>query len=278
MPPMFLPRLKAKIAETKTSLCVGIDPHVEGLPPFFTGELQRLGPQSFLEQWSSVLIEAAAGRVPAVKPQSAFFEAFGAPGFAALESTIARAREKGLITVLDAKRGDISSTMAAYGRMAFEAMGADVLTVTPYIGLDTVDPLLPWLKAGKGVYVVWVSSNPGGALLQDQLHDRLFDALVARFKKLGVPDALGLVLGATKVESVGPELFDRLSQVSLLLPGVGAQGGEVTPKLRKLLAAKNSLVPQSRSLAEPGHDDTNWQSYGEKVAGRIRRAAAELSL
>ncbi len=275
---MFLPRLKAKIAETKTSLCVGIDPHVDGLPPFFAAELKRLGPQGFLEQWSSVLIEAAAGRVPAVKPQSAFFEALGAPGFAALETTMTLAREKGLLTILDAKRGDISSTMTAYGRMAFDVMKADVLTVTPYIGLDSVDPLLPWLKTGKGVYVVWVSSNPGGALLQDLVREKLFDALVAHFQKLGVPDALGLVLGATKLDGIEPALLDRLTQVSLLLPGVGAQGGQVTPKLKKVLAARNSLVPQSRSLADPGVDDTSWQHYGAKVAGRISRAAAELSL
>ncbi len=275
---MFLPRLKAKIAETKTSLCVGIDPHVDGLPPFFAAELNRLGPQGFLEQWSSVLIEAAAGRVPAVKIQSAFFEAFGARGFAAMEATMALARDKGLITILDAKRGDISSTMAAYGRMAFDVMKADALTVTPYVGLDSVDPLLPWLEAGKGVYVVWVSSNPGGALLQDLVREKLFDALVARFKNLGVPDALGLVLGTTKLDGIEPLLFDRLSQVSLLLPGVGAQGGQVTPKLQRILATRNSLVPQSRALSEPGTDDTSWQYYGEKVAARIFRAAAELSL
>lgn len=274
---MFLPRLKAKIAETKTSLCVGIDPHVDDLPPFFAGELRRLGPQGFLEQWSSVLIDGAAGRVPAVKPQSAFFEAFGAPGFAALQSTIERANAKGLLTILDAKRGDISSTMAAYGRMAFDVMKADALTVTSYIGLDSVDPLLPWLKAGKGVYVVWVSSNPGGALLQDSVHERLFDALVAQFKRHGISDALGLVLGATKVDTISASLFDRLGQVSLLLPGVGAQGGQVTPKLTKILAAGNSLVPQSRSLAGPSADDASWQQYGEKVRSRIEAAVRELA-
>jgi orotidine 5'-phosphate decarboxylase subfamily 2 len=275
---LFIPRLKAKISETRTSLCVGIDPHVAGLPPFFQSELRRLGPQAFLEQWASVLIEAAAGRVPAVKPQSAFFEAFGAPGFAALESTVALAKRKGLITVLDAKRGDISSTMAAYGRMAFDVMKADALTVTSYIGLDSIDPLVPWLRQGHGVYVVWVSSNPGGALLQNAVYEQLFEALATHFEKNEVSTALGLVLGATKVDQIAAALAEKLRRVSLLLPGVGAQGGQVTPKLKGLLAEGISLVPQSRSLAEPETDDGSWQIYGSKVAERIARAAAELAL
>lgn len=282
----FIPRLKAKIEATGNYLCVGIDPHVEGLPPFFTAELERHGPERFLQQWGFALVDAAAGKAPAVKPQSAFFEAFGAPGFAALKAVIARANARGLITVLDAKRGDISSTMGAYGRMAFEEMDADVLTVAPYIGLDTIDPLLPWLRKGRGVYVVWVSSNPGGKLIQEMpvatgepLYESLFHLLKRHFDEQGVSEALGLVLGTTKFQNLNPALLARLTDVSLLLPGIGAQGATVTSDLLRLMRSTVApLAPQSRSLGQPTSDDATWEKYGANVARRIAVAAAELAL
>ena len=173
----FAEKLRENISRTGSFLCVGIDPPLGKYGDFLEKERQRLGSKSFLERFAIHMVEAAAGRVPAVKLQSAFFEAHGSEGFAALETAMKKAREHGLITILDAKRGDISSTMAAYGHMAFEAMDADALTITPYMGLDVLSPLWPWLKSGRGVYVVWVSSNPSGALVQDSISDPLLDAL-----------------------------------------------------------------------------------------------------
>lgn len=274
----FLPRLRRKIAEVGNGLCVGIDPPLDGLPPFFRDELAKRGARDYLETYAAVLIEATAGIAPAVKFQSAYFEAHGAPGFEALEAAIAKARSRGLVTILDAKRGDIASTMAAYGVMAFERMQADALTITPYMGMDVVEPLIPWLKAGHGVYVVWVSSNPSGALLQDTVAEPLLDALIAFFGERGIKEALGLVLGATKVESLRPEILAKLGTTSLLMPGVGAQGGTVTSRIKALIAGSGAvLVPLSRGVGElPAHCNS-WQSYRETVETRMKRVAADVA-
>lgn len=223
-----------------------------------------------------------------MKFQSAYYEALGSEGVAVLKNMIKRAREAGLLTILDAKRGDISSTMKAYGLMAFEYMNADALTVTPYMGLDVTDALLPWLKEGRGVYVVWVSSNPGGSLLQDMetangdtLASRLLDALVNSFQKNGVPEALGLVLGATKADQLSGDLFAKLQSVPLLMPGVGAQGGSVST--RTLALAREShqiLVPQSRSLStfdSPFAPIKNWSDYRRLLEDRLPAAVADLA-
>lgn len=273
----FLPRLKRKIAQVGNGLCVGIDPPLDGLPPFFQDELAAHGPGAYLTAYANALIEAAAKVAPSVKFQSAYFEAHGAEGFAALTQAIAKARELGLVTILDAKRGDISTTMAAYGQMAFKHMQADALTITPYMGLDVVEPLIPWLKAGHGVYVVWVSSNPSGALVQDLVAEPLLDALLAYFKERGVSDSLGLVLGATKVEALPARLLPKLQATSLLMPGVGAQGGTVTSRIKELISATGTvLVPLSRGVGELPKECTSWEQYREVVEGKMRRIAAEL--
>ncbi len=291
MPPSsdqgFIPRLREAINTTGNCLCVGIDPHVDKLPDFFAKELAEAGAEKYLERWGFALVDAAVGKVPAVKPQSAFFEAFGPPGFAALKSVMLRARAKGLLTVLDAKRGDMSSTMVAYGRMAFDEMQAHALTVTPYIGLDAVEALLPWLRKGAGVYVLWVSSNPGGGLLQElrlasgniPLYEHLFGKLQTAFRENKVEAALGLVLGATKVDELSPALLAKLAEVSLLVPGVGAQGGSVTPKIQGLMNASRAvLVAQSRSLSEAEDGHLTWQKYMDNVESRIRGAASAVRL
>jgi orotidine 5'-phosphate decarboxylase subfamily 2 len=223
------------------------------------------------------MVEAAAKHVPAIKVQSAFFEAYGADGFAALETVIKSGREKGLITILDAKRGDISSTMAAYGHMAFETLAADALTITPYMGLDVLEPLWPWLKTGKGVYVVWISSNPSGALVQDAISDQLLTALHHAFKAQNCEKSLGLVLGATKVDQLSQELLDQAAKFALLMPGVGAQGGKITDRI---LGLKNQgcpiLIPESRSLTEKALQASSWDEFKTIVEYQITTEAKSL--
>jgi orotidine 5'-phosphate decarboxylase subfamily 2 len=251
--------LAAAIRAAKNALCVGIDPH--DAPD--------------LESFSRAHVDAAAGIAPAVKFQSSFYEAHGSKGFATLEKMVRYAKDKGLFVILDAKRGDIASTMKAYGVMAFDAMGADALTVTPYMGLEVVEPLRPWLEKGRGIYAVWISSNPSGALVQDHAAAPLLGALEKEMTAWGVKDSLGLVLGATKLDYVKKlGLADRAADHSLLMPGVGAQGGEVTPDLRRLLQRGSSLVPISRALSQP--IEPNWQNYTESLRSRIQAAAATL--
>lgn len=270
----FHQRLRAKISQTGSYLCVGIDPPLNGLSVFLEKERSHLGPQLFLERFGLAIVEAAAGKVPAVKPQSAYFEAYGSKGFAALETVMRRARECGLLTILDAKRGDISSTMAAYGRMAFEALQADALTVTPYMGLDVLEPLWPWLKQDRGVYVVWISSNPSGGLIQDAVAEPLLIALKSAFEAQSADGALGLVLGATKVSALAPNLYNAISGLPLLMPGVGAQGGAITSRIVNLKEQSGAvLVPEARSLIAKAVQASSWEGFHEALVTRIQSEA-----
>jgi len=275
--PSFRGRIRERIAQVGSSLCVGADPHMDKLPKFFAHCVATEGTEAFLMRFSQTLIEASAGQVAAIKFQSAFYEAHGALGFAVLTRALALARAHGLITILDAKRGDIASTMAAYGQMAFDTMAADALTIMPYMGMDSVAPLLPWLTKGHGVYVVWISSNPSGALIQDAAAEPLLDALFEYVSEAGVSDALGLVLGATKVEPLPLALLQRLRLTSLLMPGIGAQGGMVTARIRELIASTGTvLVPQSRSLTAYPEGVSSWAQYQDVVSLRIQEAKLQL--
>ena len=208
-------------------LCVGIDPHAV--------LLEQWGLDNTVEglrAFSETCVEAFAGHAAVVKPQVAFFERFGAVGFAVLENTLARLRESGTLVIADAKRGDIGSTMAGYAS-AWLAPGApletDALTVTPYLGVGSLDPAIELAaQHGKGVFVMAANSNPEAAALQTgtidgkMLSQRMVDEC-AQYNRTDDPEYIGhvgVVVGAT-VQT--PPVLDGLN-APVLMPGVGAQG------------------------------------------------------
>jgi len=208
-------------------LCVGIDPHA--------ALLEQWGLDNTVEglrAFSETCVEAFAGHAAVVKPQVAFFERFGAAGFAVLENTLARLRESGTLVIADAKRGDIGSTMAGYAS-AWLAPGApletDALTVTPYLGVGSLDPAIELAaQHGKGVFVMAANSNPEAVALQTgtidgkMLSQRMVDEC-AQYNRADDPDYIGhvgVVVGAT-VQT--PPVLDGLN-APVLMPGVGAQG------------------------------------------------------
>jgi len=208
-------------------LCVGIDPHA--------ALLEQWGLDNTVEglrAFSETCVEAFAGHAAVVKPQVAFFERFGAAGFAVLENTLARLRESGTLVIADAKRGDIGSTMAGYAS-AWLAPGApleaDALTVTPYLGVGSLDPAIELAaQHGKGVFVMAANSNPEAVALQTgtidgkMLSQRMVDEC-AQYNRADDPEYIGhvgVVVGAT-VQT--PPVLDGLN-APVLMPGVGAQG------------------------------------------------------
>jgi len=245
--------LTTAIKSTKSHLCVGLDPSWDE-QPYFLEKVKTLGAKNFLIIWTETVLEAAKDLAPAVKFQSAFFERFGAEGVSALEDSIKTARELGFFTILDAKRGDISTTMQAYGVSAFEQMNADALTVNPYMGIDVVDPLQKWLKQGKYIYLVWLASNPSASALQmAKTGEGTFVELVHKTfknyaKEKGIENQIGFVFGATKMEGA---FFESVKNEILLIPGVGAQGGKVDAAF-KMFLEKNplSLYNVSRGITE----------------------------
>jgi len=217
-------------------LCVGIDPHPPllaawGLPDSAEG----------LRRFALTVLEAVAGRVAAVKPQAAFFERHGAAGVAVLEEVVAAGRDTGTLVVVDAKRGDIGSTMGAYADAYLRdgsPLAGDALTVSPYLGFGSLAPAVEAaLATGRGLFVLALTSNPegpavqhardaGGVAVADRVARGAAAANAAQLAATGGPlGSVGLVVGAT-VGDAPARLGVDLAAVRgpLLAPGVGAQG------------------------------------------------------
>lgn len=227
----YLERLAARSSEAGTVLCLGIDPDPAALPAGFSPDVVGL------ERFATLLVEAAAPHAAAVKPNLAFFEAFGAAGLAALERVRA-AVPVGVPVIADAKRGDIGSTAARQATALFDALGADAVTVNPYLGGTAIEPLLERLD--RFAYVLCRTSNPGAGELQDLVVDAdaaaghpaepLHRRVARRSSGWGPGGTVGLVVGATApaelagIRAIAPG-------AAFLVPGVGAQGGDIGPVL-----------------------------------------------
>jgi len=267
-----LDRLRARVARLGAPLCLGIDPHPDALPD----ELPR--DVSGVERFARGLVEAAAEFAVAVKVNVAFFEAFGSAGWAALERLIADLPADHFL-VLDAKRGDIGTTAERYAESLFGLLGADAVTLSPYLGEDTVEPFLAY--PGRVVYVVTRTSNPSAGTLQDlavgsaPLHEHVASWVAGRW----TDGRVGLVVGAT-----APTEMARLRRLApalgFLVPGVGAQDGDLAAALEHCHGiAAPGLVSISRGIASASRGD-GWRAAAAASAqswlGRMQEAGATL--
>ena len=227
----FLARLAARSAAAGTVLCVGLDPDPTTLPAGFSADLVGI------EAFSRLVLEAVAPVAAAIKPNLAFFEAYGSAGLAALERL--RATIPGDIpVVMDAKRGDIGSTAARQAVALFDALGADAVTVSPYLGKEAIAPLLERLD--RFAYVLCRTSNAGAAELQSLVvaadpevglpAEPLYARVARRVTAWGPGGTVGLVVGATAPVELS-EIRELAPGLAFLVPGVGAQGGEIGPVL-----------------------------------------------
>jgi orotidine-5'-phosphate decarboxylase len=293
----FADRLAEAVRRAGNPLCVGLDPRWDSLPKAVR---DRFGSESLdaaaaaVEAFCLRVLDLVAGRVGVVKPQSAFFEACGPAGLATLQTVSRRAKELGLLVVLDAKRGDIASTAAAYADAAFggtairarsyPVWAADALTVNPYLGRDAVEPFLGGARqVSGGLFVLVRTSNPGAGLFQDlecggkKLY-RHVAAAVAEWNAGGLGACglgdVGAVVGATHPRELA-ELRAEMPHVWFLVPGYGAQGGSA----RDVAAAfrpdgLGAVVNSSRGVTFPFHpDEPDWESAITQATGR---ATAEL--
>ncbi|MEL6494141.1 MAG: orotidine-5'-phosphate decarboxylase [Cyanobacteria bacterium J06623_7] len=242
---LFIDRLISQIQHKQTPCIVGLDPALERMPAVWLKE-RGVNAQSSLAdkaeaiyQYNLLVLDAIAELVPAVKPQSAYYELFGAAGIAALEKTVQAARDRDLLVILDVKRGDIASTATAYAqsylpREPFHPLEADAITIVPYLGRDCVEPFFTTATEwGKGIFVCVKTSNPGAAIVQEQLIDgRYLYEIIADLIKPASDNSLGksgysgigAVVGATYPEAA-QKLRKQLPNSLFLVPGVGAQGG-----------------------------------------------------
>lgn len=238
-------------------LCVGIDPHPEllrawGLPDDAAG----------LERFARTVVEAVGGEVAVLKPQSAFFERHGSRGVAVLERTLAAAREAGALVLLDAKRGDIGSTMQAYADAYVDPSSplcADAVTVTPYAGYDSLRPVIDTALAnGNGVFVVTLTSNPRGDEIQrarTAAGETVAETILQHVRDTNAatepPGSVGCVIGAT----IAPAGYALDVGGPLLAPGVGTQGAGPEEVRRVFGPALPAVLPSSsREILRHGPD------------------------
>lgn len=245
----FADRLAALVEERRSQICLGLDPDPAKLggpagPVSPDGESAAEAAAAAIVAHCRVLIESAGSACVAVKPQLACFERLGAPGWAALGQVCDAAREAGLLTIADGKRGDVPVTAAAYAQALVgetptpwgpvAGLGADAFTVNPLLGADALEPFVAAAeRAGAGVFALARTSNPGAADIEDlpvdgaPVHERvatLIDGFAERLMGGTGLSGMGAVVGATEPEHIA-RLRELMPRSIFLMPGVGAQGG-----------------------------------------------------
>lgn len=285
----FADRLCAAVQRKRTPLCVGLDPRVDSLPDEIRNRHKNAlhSTAQAIEEFCFRVIDIVAPLVPVIKPQSAFFEMCGPHGMIALQHIIRRARERGLLVILDSKRGDIASTATAYAEAALgraePVWEADALTVNPYLGRDAVEPFLATARRNDaGVFVLVRTSNPGAGLFQDlevkrsgsdaaprRLFEHVGEAVRAWSREnlgsSGFGD-VGAVVGATYPAELA-QLRQAMPEVIFLVPGFGAQGGsaiDVLPALRP--DGLGAVINSSRGILFPcPPSDPGWEQHIEQA-------------
>jgi orotidine-5'-phosphate decarboxylase len=263
--------------DTRGRLCVGIDPHAALLTSWGLND-----DVAGLERFTRTVVDALADRVAVLKPQSAFFERFGSKGIAVLERAVADARAAGALVLMDAKRGDIGSTMAAYAATFLDKdspLFSDAVTVSPYLGFGSLRPALDAARiSGAGVFVLALTSNPEGAEVQrataangKSLAQVMLDHIAAENAGERPLGSVGAVVGATLTEA-GADLDVN---GPLLAPGIGAQGA--TPAGLPALfgsAVGNVLPSVSRDVLRHGPDAAGLRDAAARFADEVRAAVA----
>lgn len=257
--------------EAGRHLVVGLDPDLGRIPKAVApgaADAERV------VEFNRRVVEATADVAAAYKPNSAFYEALGEDGFFALEETIGTIRERapGAAVILDAKRADIGSTNAGYVAAAFDRLGADAITVHPYLGGEALAPFLE--RSEKLIFVLARTSNPGAGELQDLVADgsALYRHVARRVARdWNANGNCGLVVGATYPEEMRAIREDVPTEMPILVPGVGAQGGDVAAVVDANRAAGSDafLIAASRSIL--------YASDGEDFADAARSAAQALN-
>lgn len=286
----FADRLADAVDRVGSCACVGLDPVIDRLPRGLApaDARDRGACAGAIERFSLGVLEAVSGIAAVVKPQSACYEQYGWEGVRALERVCAAARALGMVVILDVKRGDIGVTAERYADAAFGAMGADAMTASAFMGLDTLEPLLGWAgragetRAGRGVFALVRTSNAGSDAVQSlrlETGETVAECVAREIAALGDQlvgergwSSLGAVVAATKPADA-ERLRALMARQPLLVPGWGAQGGS-PETVRGLLAPargggafRGAVVSASRSVIYPEG------SAGETWEGAVRAAA-----
>ena len=272
-------QLISAIKQKNAPVLVGLDPFVDSFPKsFFKGQTKDDIAESILE-FNKAIIDSVYDIIPAVKPQSAFYEQYGWQGVKALEETVAYAKSKGLFVIFDGKRNDIGSTAAGYAKAFLTESGvnADALTVNGYLGNDGIKP---FLETGKMIFVLAKTSNPSSGELQDRKLDdgttvyETMARLTAKWSSGEPYSNCGIVVGATYPEQIA-ELRAKLPNTFFLIPGYGAQGGKACDIAQAFDSdGMGAIVNSSRGILYAYKKEENCSEAD--FAGAARRAVIKM--
>ncbi len=278
----YLELLSSSAQERQSIVCFGLDPDLSQFPA-----TAAQGTEEKITSFFSQIIDASLAEpksISALKPNYAYFAQYGFDGLRALKSLVERYSGK-LPIILDAKRGDIGKSSAAYAAEAFDFWGADALTVSPYMGHDSLLPFFDRCKKGKGVYVLCRTSNPGASDFQSlRLEDgrQLFSEVARKLEKWHI-NGVGMVMGATapdELEAAMWVFYDAKKQLPLLVPGVGAQGASAAGTAKVLKNVWPEAFPlhriNSSSAIAYAHRKKGTDDFVGAALSEIKRMNGEI--
>ncbi len=292
----FADRLAAAVKRTRSVACVGLDPRVDQLPASIRDEISSetdwQGISDAYVLFCTGVIDAVKDLVPVVKPQAAFFEQLGPAGMIALGRVVRYASQAGLLVIMDAKRNDIGSTATGYAHAYLGAgerspWGSDSLTVSPYLGRDSIEPFVEvCVEREAGIFVLVKTSNPGGGLLQDRRSDgeSVYEAVARLIAELNLGHIgqsnygpIGAVVGATYPDQL-LEMRRAMPHSWILVPGYGAQGGSGKDVLGAFDAeglggivnsSRNIIFAHNRTEFRENLGDSRWQTAVEMATRQM---------
>ena len=257
----FFNAVNARQSEQKTRLCIGLDPDPERFP----APIRRDKEPIFA--FNKAVIDSTSDLACCYKPQFAYYAANAAER--ELEKTISYIRDLDIPVILDAKRGDVGSTAEKYATEAFERYGADAVTINPYLGLDAMQPFLA--RAEKGIFILCRTSNPGGADIQNLMidgGDQLYEHIAGlASQQWNGNNNVALVVGATQPSEL-TRVREITGDMTLLLPGIGAQGGDVEASI-KAGQGGGLIVSSSRAVLYASSGD-DFAEAARKIAQSTR--------
>lgn len=258
----FTEKLADAVQANKSLVCVGLDPDPTQMP-------DKMG----ILEFNKAIIDATADLVCAFKPNFAFYELLGIDGINALKKTIEYI-PKNIPVIADAKRSDIGNTSKAYAKEIFEYYGCDAVTVNPYLGFDALEPFINYKE--KGVFILCRTSNPGAMDFQSltcnvqPVPQHLYEVVARKSREWNKFDNIGLVVGATYIEEMAL-LRQNYPEMLFLIPGIGAQGGDVEKTVRSGINSRKegAIISSSRQIlyASKGKDFT---TAARKVAYTLK--------
>lgn len=279
---MIIDRLYESV-EKKGNVCVGLDTAADYIPKTLMGKYENIGDALF--EFNKRIIDATDEYAACFKVQIAYYEAFGLAGLSAYKRTLEYVRNKGAIVIADIKRGDIAATAGMYARAHFEGdFESDLVTLSPYMGMDSIEPYLPYVKNhDKGMFVLVRTSNRGASDIQYieardgkkvyyHTGDKLYDLGREYMGSCGY-SAIGGVVGCTHIDE-GIEIRNRYKNMFFLIPGYGAQGGAANDVAIYLRSGNGGVVNSSRGilLAYKNHEDgdNKYDEYAREEVLRMR--------